>query len=157
MQPGGRAEFYVLLFGVMWPDAISRWIWLRNSMKFCANLWKNVTETLVILRHAFGEESMSCTQKVQTHRDQKMWDRCIAKLRACSWFSWTSRRLFAKNSSWQAKQSIMHTTVIFNGDCVKMCHDFTPKFGDKRTGCYITTMHHLTLPFTAGNFLPKTT
>jgi hypothetical protein len=29
------------------------------------------------------------------------------------------------------------------------------KFGDNRTGCCITTMHSLTLPFSPGNFLPK--
>jgi hypothetical protein len=37
----------------------------------------------------------------------------------------TSRRLFTKNSSWQARQSILHTTAMFYGDCVKMCEDFT--------------------------------
>jgi hypothetical protein len=36
-----------------------------------------------------------------------------------------------KNSSWQAKQSIPHTTVMFYGDCVKMCKDFAQNFGDK--------------------------
>jgi hypothetical protein len=29
--------------------------------------------------------------------------------------------LFTKNSSWQAKQSIPHTTVTFSGDCAKLC------------------------------------
>jgi hypothetical protein len=29
--------------------------------------------------------------------------------------------LFIKNSSWQAKQSVPHTTVIFYGDCMKIC------------------------------------
>jgi hypothetical protein len=28
-----------------------------------------------------------------------------------------------------------------------MCEDFTPNFGDKRTGCCITTTHFLTLPY----------
>jgi hypothetical protein len=28
-----------------------------------------------------------------------------------------------------------------------MCEDFAPNFGDKRTGCCITTTYHLTLPF----------
>jgi hypothetical protein len=31
------------------------------------------------------------------------------------------RHCLQKNSSWQAKQSIPHTTVTFYGDCVKMC------------------------------------
>jgi hypothetical protein len=37
-----------------------------------------------------------------------------------------------------------------------MCEDFIPSFGNNRTGCRITTTHHLTLPFSPGNFLPKT-
>jgi hypothetical protein len=32
--------------------------------------------------------------------------------------------LTSKNSSWQAKQSIPHTTVTFYGGCMKMCEDF---------------------------------
>jgi hypothetical protein len=36
---------------------------------------------------------------------------------------------------------------------MKICEDFVPNFGDKRTGCCITITHHLTLPFSPGNFL----
>jgi hypothetical protein len=38
---------------------------------------------------------------------------------------------------------------MFYGDCSK---DFAQNFGDRRTGCCIMTAHHLTLPFSAGNF-----
>jgi hypothetical protein len=69
-----------------------------------------------------------------------------SKSRACSSLSLTSRGLFTNNSSWQAKQSILHTTVTFYGEWVKMCEDFAPNFGDKRTSCCMTT-HRLTLPF----------
>jgi hypothetical protein len=72
-------------------------------------------------------------------------------------FSLTSRELFLKNWSWQSKQSIPHTTMTFYSDCMKICEDFALKFGDKRTGFCMTTTHHLTLPFSPGNFLPKTT
>jgi hypothetical protein len=68
----------------------------------------------------------------------------------------TTRGLFTKNSCRHPKQSIPHTTLMFCGDCMKMCEDFTPNVGNKRTGCHITIMHHLTLPFSPGNFLPKT-
>jgi hypothetical protein len=34
-------------------------------------------------------------------------------------------------SSRKAKQTIPHATVTFYGDCVKMCEDFVPNFGDK--------------------------
>jgi hypothetical protein len=71
--------------------------------------------------------------------------------------SLTSNGLFIKNSSWQAKQSILHTTVTFYCGCVKMCEDFAANLGDKRTGCCITTMHSLTLSFSPGNLWPKTT
>jgi hypothetical protein len=51
-----------------------------------------------------------------------------------------------------ADQSILDTTVTFYSDCMKMCEDFDLNFGNKRTGCCIMTMHHLTLPFSPGNF-----
>jgi hypothetical protein len=40
---------------------------------------------------------------------------------------------------------------------VKMDEDFARNFGDKRTGCCITTTHRLTLPFSPGNLIPKST
>jgi hypothetical protein len=36
-----------------------------------------------------------------------------------------------------------------------MCKDFALNIDDKRTGCCIMTTHHLTLPFSPGNALPK--
>jgi hypothetical protein len=38
------------------------------------------------------------------------------------------------------------------GECMKILEDFAPNFGDKGTGCCITTTHSLTLTFTPGNF-----
>jgi hypothetical protein len=43
---------------------------------------------------------------------------------------------------------------MFYGDCVNMCEDFATNFGDKETGCCITT-HHLTLPFSPIFFFTK--
>jgi hypothetical protein len=57
--------------------------------------------------------------------------------------------------SWQAKQSILHTTVTFYGYCVKMCEDFSSNFGYKLTGCCFTTRHSLTFLFPPGIFWPK--
>jgi hypothetical protein len=42
--------------------------------------------------------------------------------------------------------------VTSYGDCVKMCEEFAPKFGDKRTGCCITHTF-----FSTGNFSPQPT
>jgi hypothetical protein len=56
--------------------------------------------------------------------------------------------LFTKNSSWQAKQSILHTTMTFYGVCMKMCEDLALNSGNKRTGCYIMTTHSHTSFFT---------
>jgi hypothetical protein len=49
-----------------------------------------------------------------------------------------------------------HTTVTFYGGCMKMRKDFAQDFSDKRTGCCVTIAHHLSLPFSPRNFLPKT-
>jgi hypothetical protein len=53
-------------------DAILRWIRQRNSIKSCANLGEVATESLVI--QTMGEERMSRTWKIQTHRDRKKKD-----------------------------------------------------------------------------------
>jgi hypothetical protein len=60
--------------------------------------------------------------------------------------------LFTNNSSWQAAQSILHVTMTFYGDCMKMCEDFALNFGEKRIGCCITKTH---ISFFTRNFLPK--
>jgi hypothetical protein len=46
-------------------------------------------------------------------------------------------------------------TLTFYGDCMNMWEDFTPKCGDRRTGCCMKTVHHLTLLFFTRDFLPK--
>jgi hypothetical protein len=33
-----------------------------------------------------------------------------------------------------SQTAILHTAVTFYGDCVKMCKDFAPNFGDKILG-----------------------
>jgi hypothetical protein len=40
---------------------------------------------------------------------------------------------------------------------MKICEDFPSNFGDKRTGCCITTKHLLTIPFSPENFDKKIT
>jgi hypothetical protein len=62
--------------------------------------------------------------------------------------------LLTKNSSWQAKQSILHVSVTFYGDCMEICEDFDPNFGDKKW-----LLHHdnalFQLPFHQDVFDPR--
>jgi hypothetical protein len=62
-----------------------------------------------------------------------------SKVKSMLIISFDIKGMFKKNSFWQAKQSIPHTTVTFVCDCVKMGDDFVPNFGDKRTECCLTT------------------
>jgi hypothetical protein len=55
--------------------------------------------------------------------------------------------MFSKNLPWQAKQSILHTSEAFYGECMEACEDFATNFGNKRTGCYITTTQRLMVFF----------
>jgi hypothetical protein len=41
------------------------------------------------------------------------------------------KRIVQREFILAGKQSILHTTVTVYGDCVKMCEDFPPNFGDK--------------------------
>jgi hypothetical protein len=54
-----------------------------------------------------------------------------------------SRGLFTRNSSWQAKQSILRTSLMLDGYCVKMCKDFSANFGNKKTNWLL---HHDNAP-----------
>jgi hypothetical protein len=49
-----------------------------------------------------------------------------------------------------ASETIPHTTV----KCLKMCGDLAPNWGDKRSGCCITTSHRLAFLF-ARKFMTK--
>jgi hypothetical protein len=124
-----------------------------NSVQILEEVWRGL---LAMIRQSFGEVSISCTRKVQTHPRPKKARRGTTKSRACLSFSLISGLLFTRNPSWQAKQSIPHTTVTFYGDSVKMREDIASNFGDKRTGCCIMTTHRLTHLLSPGNLWPKT-
>jgi hypothetical protein len=50
-------SFY--LESCIWPDVILRWILKQLCIKFCANPGKSVMETVAMIIHVFGEETLS--------------------------------------------------------------------------------------------------
>jgi hypothetical protein len=137
--------FYVLLFGAMY----LAWCDCAMDPKVSGHqiLWKSrksVTETLAMFRRAFTKDSVRLRWvlewNVLAQLGPESWDRWRAMSRVHSSFSLTSRGLFTKNLSWQDKQSIPHTAVTFFSDCMKMCKEFAPNFGNKRIGRCITTI-----------------
>jgi hypothetical protein len=102
-------------------------------------------ETLAVNIQVFGEEKYEPYTESPNSPRPKNARQVKSKSRTCWSFSWTPGGLFTKNSSWQAKQSIPHNTVTFYGDCVKMCEDFTPNFGDKKLAVALQqrTVSHL--------------
>jgi hypothetical protein len=95
--------------------------------------------------------NVNCTRRVPNSRKPKRRARWRTKSRVCVSFYLASRELFTNNSSWEAMQSILHTYVTIYDDCGRMCEDFAPNFGDIKTGCCVTTAHHLTFPFHQGS------
>jgi hypothetical protein len=55
--------------------------------------------------------------------------------------------MFTKNSSWQASQSLPHSTMMFYGDCMKMCEEFASIFGSKRNwlSCHNNAPSHASI------------
>jgi hypothetical protein len=76
-------------------------------------------ESLEMIIQTFGEESMNCTRKVQTHHKE---------------FTLAGQAVDSST-----------VTVTFHGDRMKLCKDFAPDFGDKRTCRCITKTHPLAL------------
>jgi hypothetical protein len=116
-------------------DVVLRWIWQRVCMKFCVHLGKGVIETTAIFRQAFMDHSLNHARafewKSKLTKTEKWWDRWICSGRPNSQFCiplWLHE---------------MYKVFTLNTDY-------------KRTGCCITIVYSLTLPFLPGNVWPKT-
>jgi hypothetical protein len=60
MQLDGCDNFqHCYLDSYVWSDAILQWIQEKNDIKFCSDLGNSGTETLAMIKQAFGEESMT--------------------------------------------------------------------------------------------------
>jgi hypothetical protein len=82
----------------------------------------------------------------------------------------TSEELSQEHAHFLCHQRDVHKEFVLAGQTVNSAYycdvlrllrekgeDFSPIFGNKRTGFCIMTTHRLTLPFSPGHFLPKTT
>jgi hypothetical protein len=121
----------------------------RNSVRFSANLGKRVTETLSVIRQAFGKESLSRTPKAQTSPRLKK-----------------ARHVKSMLIIFFDMKAILHKEFVLAGQTAnsayycdvlrRLCEHvrrLRPNFGDKVTGCYITTPSHTS--FFTRQFLTK--
>jgi hypothetical protein len=61
------------------------------------------------------------------------------------------KAILHKDASWQSKQSIPHSALMFYEGCVEMWKEFSPKFGDEEIGCCMMKTHQ----FSLGDFNEK--
>ena len=55
----------------------------------------------------------------------------------------------------QARLQIPGSAAKFCGDCVKMCKEIAPNFGENRPGCFTMTTPRFTLPSSPNSFCEK--
>jgi hypothetical protein len=140
------------------------WACIVSPPNLYPGLWQLIRSNLLSLTIA-GDESWIYCYDHETMQQSSLWQssnslkpkksrQVSSKIKSIIIILTSSGLLKKKNSSSQAKQIIPHTTVTYCGHYVKICEDFAPKFGDKRTGCCITTLCP-TFTFLPRNFLPK--
>jgi hypothetical protein len=86
-------------FIYIWPDAISRWIQQRNSIKFCSNFGKRAMEAWQWLDKCSGKETWAVHEKSKTTETEKCETGEEQRQEQCSPFSLAYSGLFTRNSS----------------------------------------------------------
>jgi hypothetical protein len=148
MQLGGHADF---LRPFIWSLASGLMPFLTADQKQqCVNVCKELCQiacddAVFLSRVITGDECCIYGYDIQTKQQSSEWKSPnLLRLKkgetdedhsqeCAHYFLLYQRGLHTKNSSWQAKGSISHTTVIFYSQCMKMCEDFALNYDDKIT------------------------
>jgi hypothetical protein len=135
MQLDGSADF--LCHFILFYLKISQWIRQMNSIKFCANVGKTVTQTLAMIRQAFRMKAWAIHGKPKLTTTEK------------------ARQVTNKVKSmiiFHDIKEIVHSEFILAGQIVNSTYCCDILLELLENGCCITTTRQLTLPFSAGYF-----
>jgi hypothetical protein len=162
MQLDGHAY---LLCPLIW-SLVSGLVQFHNeTCNECASKSMQVLEKSTrdaeMLRRMFAEESMTCTWVFEWKSPNSWWSRkerqVNSEVESMLIILFDIKVMIIHREFVMAGQKVNSTYYCdFCSDYLIMYEDFTLNFGDKRTGCCIMTTHCLSLPFSQGNFLPKT-
>jgi hypothetical protein len=132
----------------------------RVCIKVCASIGKTATEALTVIQQAFGYQILSCMQVFQWHalfetgHTSVDYDEHTGRPISC-----TTPETVAQIQELVHQdrcRTILGSTAMFRGDCVKTCEGVTPDFSEDRPGCFTMTMSCLTLPSSPSSLWWKT-
>jgi hypothetical protein len=128
----------------------------RESTKFSENLGKRAAETLAMIRQAFGEEGVSRTQGVQTHRRPKKTRQVKNQFNSMLIIIFDTKRIVHKQV-FLAGQTVPYYCYVLRRLRANV-RRLRPKLWGHKNWLLQHDKHCPTLSFSPGNFfLPKTT